>query len=341
MIITLYSTILIIFLFNLHFFDNASTNWPIELQDPYMGGILNCHNIIMFFIIINILIFIFLLLLRLYNKKLYSSFENLTLLEVVWVIITILTLTVSVVLCFIVLDSFSDDYNLNSFNETNLNGGGALLSSYSYCDGLDKNFIKLDSKSFEFIKCSLSDAQFVNFLSSKGFNIEDEFFCVYSSIQDSHVFIFNLKPETASHFYSILTGITDISTTKVQDSEMLCVATKKNFVDTLTSLRNDNINSNSLFITNKDSLAPSSFIVESCEVFPLFGLFDSNLDNSLSIIYNELSDSYVFRLCLNQEFADVSFSLSTGSEKISFNKTNSPQCLCIKTDSNFLKKFLN
>jgi hypothetical protein len=136
--------------------------------------------------------------------------------------------TVGAFLCFIVLDSLGD--HLDPSNETNFNRG-ALLTSYSYCDGLDKNFIKLDNKSFDFIKCSLLDTQFVDFLSSRGFNVEDEFFCVYSSIQDSHVFIFNLKPETASYFYSVLTGVTDIKTTKVQDPEMLCVATKKNFGD--------------------------------------------------------------------------------------------------------------
>ena len=346
MIITLYSTILIIFLFNFYSFADASTSWQIGFQDPatpYIKGVLNFHNIIMFFIVMNVVIFIIWLFFKLYSKELYSNSENFThsiLLEVVWVIPTTIILTVGVFLWFIVLDSLGD--NLDSSNEINFNRGGFLGTSYSYCDGLNKNFIKLDSKSFDFIKCSLSDKQFVDFLSSKGFNVEDEFFCVYSSMQDSHVFIFNLKPETVSYFYYVLTGITDINnTTKIQDSEMLCVATKKNFGDTLTSLRNDNINSNSLFITNKDSSAPVSFVVESCEGFPLFSLFDSNLNNSLSIIYNEFSDSYVFRLCLDQESANAAFFFSTGSEIINFNKTNNPQCLCIKADSSFLKNFLN
>jgi len=74
MIITLYSTILIIFLFNVYSFADASTSWQIRFQDPatpYMEGILNFHNIIIFFIVI----FISWLLCRcltLYNKKFYT-----------------------------------------------------------------------------------------------------------------------------------------------------------------------------------------------------------------------------------------------------------------------------
>ena len=77
MIITLYSTILIIFLFNVYSFADASTSWQIGFQDPatpYMEGILNFHNIIMFFIV-GIVIFISWLLCRcltLYNKKFYT-----------------------------------------------------------------------------------------------------------------------------------------------------------------------------------------------------------------------------------------------------------------------------
>ena len=77
MIITLYSTILIIFLFNVYSFADASTSWQIGFQDPatpYMEGILNFHNIIMFFIVA-IVIFTSWLLFRcltLYNKKFYT-----------------------------------------------------------------------------------------------------------------------------------------------------------------------------------------------------------------------------------------------------------------------------
>ena len=78
--ITLYSIILIIFVFIYYFFAYESTSWQISVQDlttPYMEGILNFHNIIMFFIVVS-LIFVFWLLFKLYNKKLYPSFENFT-----------------------------------------------------------------------------------------------------------------------------------------------------------------------------------------------------------------------------------------------------------------------
>jgi len=73
MIITLYSTILIIFLFNFYSFTDASTSWQIGFQDPatpYTEGILNFHNII----IIAIVIFTSWLLFRcltLYKKELH------------------------------------------------------------------------------------------------------------------------------------------------------------------------------------------------------------------------------------------------------------------------------
>ena len=78
MIITLYSTILIIFLFNVYSFADASTSWQIGFQDPatpYMEGVLNFHNIIMFFIMVG-LIFIFWLLFILYlvSKQLDINF---------------------------------------------------------------------------------------------------------------------------------------------------------------------------------------------------------------------------------------------------------------------------
>jgi len=78
MIITLYSTILIIFLFNFYSFDDASTSWQIGFQDlatSYMDGISNFHNIIMFFIMVG-LIFIFWLLFILYlvSKQLDINF---------------------------------------------------------------------------------------------------------------------------------------------------------------------------------------------------------------------------------------------------------------------------
>jgi len=74
MIITLYSTILIIFLFNFYSFTDASTSWQIGFQDPatpYTEGILNFHNII----IIAIVIFTSWLLFRcltLYKKEFHT-----------------------------------------------------------------------------------------------------------------------------------------------------------------------------------------------------------------------------------------------------------------------------
>ena len=94
MIIALYSTILIIFLFNFYSFADASTSWQIGFKDPatsYMEGILNFHNIIMFFIVA-IVIFTSWLIFRcltLYNKELQPNSENFThstLLEVIWTI---------------------------------------------------------------------------------------------------------------------------------------------------------------------------------------------------------------------------------------------------------------
>ena len=82
---------------------------------------------------------------------------------------------------------------------------------------------------------------------------------------------------------------------------------KETFLDTLISLRNDNVTSNSLLMKDKNITGPTGFTVESCDLFPLFRLFDSNLDNSLAIVYNEYSDSYTLRICLNQEAADVAF----------------------------------
>ena len=119
MIITLYSTILIIFLFNVYSFADASTSWQIGFQDPatpYMKGILNFHNIIMFFIVA-IVIFTSWLLFRcltLYNKELHPNSENFThstLLEIIWTIFPALILMIIAIPSFALLYSLDEVIN--------------------------------------------------------------------------------------------------------------------------------------------------------------------------------------------------------------------------------------
>jgi len=319
MIITLYSTILIIFLFNLHFFDNASTNWPIELQDPYMGGILNCHNIIMFFIIINILIFIFLLLLRLYNKKLYLSFEN------IWVSFSTFII---VILCFIVLDLLDNSFILPN-DEKNF-----LSIHYSYCDELEKKIIKLGKDDFNLLDCSrktkLYDYIISNELDKQGA------FVFYDPNHNVDVFVFNLDSESIEGMYSILTGLTEISGIKDHDPAFVCVLAKKNFMTTLASLRDDI----HFYSKRDDNLSQPALNLELCNKFPLLEVINNDSPNSLIIIYNEHFDYYLFQVCLDKEHADRFYSISTGYNKINGNKVTDPQCLCFKTDPKFIQLFL-
>jgi len=119
MIITLYSTILIIFLFNFYSFADASISWQIGFQDPatpYMEGILNFHNIIMFFIVAIVILTSWLLFrcLTLFNKELHPSPENFThstLLEVIWTIFPALILMIIAIPSFALLYSLDEIIN--------------------------------------------------------------------------------------------------------------------------------------------------------------------------------------------------------------------------------------
>jgi len=329
--ITLYSIILIIFVFIYYFFAYESTSWQISVQDlttPYMEGILNFHNIIMFFIVVS-LIFVFWLLFKLYNKKLYPSFENFTHSEVVWIIFSVFILTVII---FILLDSL--DYSFNSSSETNLNGKKFLSASYSYCDSFEKKIIKLGKDDFSLLDCS-PNTRSHNFIMSNKLDKEG-IFVFYDSVYNIDVFVFNLDSKIIEDMYSILTGLTEISGVKDHEPYFVCVLVKKNFLDTLASLRDDI----HFYSKREDDLDQPALNLEPCNKFPLLEVLNSDSPNSLIIIYNEYYDSYLFQVCLDKEHADRFYSISTGYSKINGNKVTDSKCLCFKTDPKFIQLFL-
>jgi len=336
MIITLYSTILIIFLFNFYSFADASTSWQIGFQDPatpYMEGILNFHNIIMFFIV-GIVIFISWLLFRcltLYNKELHPNSENFThstLLEIIWFIFLAFVITIIVILCLIVLNLL--DYSFNLPND----GKNFLSSHYSYCDDFERKIIKLGKDDFNLLDCS-PKTKLYNYIVSNELN-KHGVFVFYDPNQNMDVFVFNLDLEIVNDMYSTLTGLTEISGIKNNDPAFVCVLAKKNFLTTLASLREDL----HFFTKREDDLGQPELKLGFCNKFPILELFNINLTNSLTIIYNEYSDSYLLRVCLEKEYADRFYSISTGYSKIIGNKVNDPQCLCFITDPKFVQIFL-
>ena len=119
MILTFYSILLIIVLFSHYTLADASSSWQIGFQDPatpYMEGILNFNNTIMFFIVI-IVIFTSWLLFRcltLYNKESHpipEKFTHSTLLEVVWTILPAFILMIIAIPSFALLYSLDEVIN--------------------------------------------------------------------------------------------------------------------------------------------------------------------------------------------------------------------------------------
>ena len=119
MILTLYSIFITLFIFIYSTYADASSNWQIGFQDPatpYMEGILNFHNTIMFFIVI-IVIFTSWLLFRslvLYNKEsnpIPEKFTHSTLLEVIWTILPAIILMVIAIPSFALLYSLDEVIN--------------------------------------------------------------------------------------------------------------------------------------------------------------------------------------------------------------------------------------
>lgn len=100
-------------------FSDAATNWQFGLQEPatpYMEGIINFHNEVMFFLVL-VVIFVSWLLVRcitLYNKEVHpktDSFTHSTLLEVVWTVVPALILMVIAAPSFALLYSLDEVIN--------------------------------------------------------------------------------------------------------------------------------------------------------------------------------------------------------------------------------------
>ena len=311
--ITLYST----FLFNFYSFADS---WQIGFQNPvipYMEGLL---IFIMFFVII---IFLIWLLFKLPN------FENLTLFEIIWISFSIFVITIIVILCFIILDLLDD----GCFNLPN-DRKNFLSTHYSYCDGFEKKTIKLGEQDFSLLDCSPKTELYHYIISNK--LDKKGVFVFYSPTHDVDVFVFNVDSEIVNDMYSTLTGLTEISGIKNNDPAFVCVLAKKNFLTTLSSLRDDL----HFFTKRENDLGQPELKLGVCNKFPILELFNLNLTNSLTIIYNEYSDSYLLRVCLEKEHADRFYSISTGYSKIIGNKVNDPQCLCFITDPKFIQIFL-
>jgi cytochrome c oxidase subunit 2 len=115
-----FSIIIFVYLFETLFsFADAPINWQFGFQDsatPYMEGIINFHNNVMFLIVM-IVIFTSWLLFRclyLYNKDIHfvpEIFTHSTLLEVVWTIIPTIILMIIAVPSFALLYSLDEVIN--------------------------------------------------------------------------------------------------------------------------------------------------------------------------------------------------------------------------------------
>jgi len=138
-----FSIILVTYFFGtLLSFSDAASNWQIGFQDsatPYMEGILNFHNNIMFFIVMIVLFTSWLLFrcLVLYDKDknpIPEKFTHSTLLEVVW------TTLPAVILMIIAVPSFALLYSLDEIINPSITlkvVGHQWYWSYEYSDYKD------------------------------------------------------------------------------------------------------------------------------------------------------------------------------------------------------------
>ena len=138
-----FSIILVTYFFGtLLSFSDASSNWQIGFQDaatPYMEGILNFHNNIMFFLVMIVLFTSWLLFrcLVLYDKNnnpIPEKFTHSTLLEVVW------TTLPAIILMVIAVPSFALLYSLDEIINPSITlkvVGHQWYWSYEYSDYKD------------------------------------------------------------------------------------------------------------------------------------------------------------------------------------------------------------
>jgi len=114
-----FNSLILLYFFSTITYCDSATNWQIGFQDPatpYMEGILNFHNNIMFFIVM-IIIFTSWLLFRclfFYNKSNHpipEKFTHSTLLEVVWTILPAIILMIIAVPSFALLYSLDEIIN--------------------------------------------------------------------------------------------------------------------------------------------------------------------------------------------------------------------------------------
>ena len=146
MIVPLYSIFITLFYWT---YADAASSYQIGFQDPatpYMEGILNFHNTIMFFIVI-IVIFTSWLLFRslvLYNKEsnpIPEKFTHSTLLEVIWTIVP------AIILMIIAIPSFALLYSLDEVINPSITlkvVGHQWYWSYEYSD-YDTTELNFDS----------------------------------------------------------------------------------------------------------------------------------------------------------------------------------------------------